>query len=92
MPEPAVRAHAAGEIQFGVSEDAMSWRLTTSGSPSTPGMSRSTTGAYGDFPEYYYERGNQFGGLLAWSRPMPTRDQRMEATLVAARTGLRSTS
>ena len=25
---------------------------------------KSTTGAYGDFPDYYYERGNQFGSFL----------------------------
>jgi hypothetical protein len=46
-------------------------------------VSKSTTGAYGDFPDYYYERGNQFSTYLRGGAPTQSWDQRMERTLVA---------
>jgi len=46
-------------------------------------MTKSTTGAYGDFPDYYYERGNQFGAYLLGRTPAQSWDARMEATLEA---------
>lgn len=46
-------------------------------------MSKSTTGAYGDFPDYYYTRGNQFSTYLRGKTLHETWDQRMEKTLVA---------
>ena len=45
-------------------------------------MSKSTSGAYGDFPDYYYESGNQFGAFLLGKTVGRSWDTRMEATLV----------
>lgn len=41
-------------------------------------MSRSTTGAYGDFPSYYYENGNLFGSYLKGHTPGQSWDVRTE--------------
>jgi hypothetical protein len=41
-------------------------------------VSKSTTGAYGDFPDYYYERGNQFGVYLSGKVPRESWDDRHE--------------
>lgn len=45
-------------------------------------MSKSTTGAYGDYPDYYYDSGNQFGAYLLGKTPKQSWDARMEGTLV----------
>jgi hypothetical protein len=42
---------------------------------------RSTTGAYGDFPEYYYKPGNQFGAYLLGRTPSMSWDTRKELGL-----------
>jgi hypothetical protein len=39
---------------------------------------RSTTGAYGDFPDYYYGSGNLFGSYLLGKAPAMSRDTRRE--------------
>jgi hypothetical protein len=38
----------------------------------------STTGAYGDFPDYYYDSGNLFGSYLLGKTPALARDTRRE--------------
>jgi hypothetical protein len=42
---------------------------------------RSTTGAYGDFPEYYYKPGNQFGAYRLGRTPEMSSDTRRELGL-----------
>ena len=37
---------------------------------------RSTTGAYGDFPDYYYDSGNLFGSYLLGKASAMSRDTR----------------
>lgn len=41
-------------------------------------MSKGTTGAYGDFPDYYYKAGNQFGAYLLGKTPSTSWDLRAD--------------
>lgn len=45
-------------------------------------MSKSTTGAYGDFPDYYYKKGNLFGSYLIGHTATISRDTRREVEVV----------
>jgi hypothetical protein len=51
-------------------------------------MSRSTTGAYGNFPDYYYERGNLFGSYLLGDAPPLSADTRKELEVVGGGSSL----